>query len=101
MIRNLLIRHIGANPSFLSLEIETLSPEKTISWKEDLQLGKRGTHDPSGGAAAPPAPPARESFFPIFDLRHFGVWAQFWLKKLNAWFRFGGFLSERRPVTKG
>ena len=41
---------MGLDPSFLSLGIETLSPEKTISWKEILQLGKGRRHDLLAGA---------------------------------------------------
>ena len=36
---------MGLNHGFLSLEIETLSPEKTNSWKDILQLGKGRRHD--------------------------------------------------------
>ena len=61
----------GWIPSFLRLEIETLSPEKTISWKDVLQLGKGRRHDPLGGAP-PPRTPSRKI---VFD---------FWLKKFMS-----------------
>ena len=54
---------INLDPILESLEIETLSPEQTTSWKDFLQLGKGRWHDPSGGAAARPNPPARDLFF--------------------------------------
>ena len=89
---------LGLIPSFLGLEIETLGPRGDHFLEgRVVQLGKGGM-DPLGGAAAPPNPPARESFFLILSLRNFGVWAQFWLKKRSVWARLGGFLSERRPV---
>ena len=72
VIRNLLITILGLDPTFLSLEIKTLSPEKTISWKDILQLGKGRRHDPLGGAPPPPNPPVSEDFF------------DFWLKKFRS-----------------
>ena len=54
---------LGLIPSFLGLEIETLSPRGDHFLEGRIvQLGKVGM-DPLAGAAAPPNPPARERFF--------------------------------------
>ena len=53
---------LGLNPRFLGLEIETLSPEKTTSRGESLQLGKGGMDDPSGGLPPPRTPPLAKEF---------------------------------------
>ena len=88
---------LGLIPSFLSLEIETLSPRGDHFLEGRIvQLGKGGM-DPLGGGS-PPEPPCSRKIFLILSLRNFGVWAQFWLKKRSVWARLGGFLSERRPV---
>ena len=64
---------LGLIPSFLGLEIETLSPRGDPFFEGRIvQLGKGGM-DPPGGAAAPPrTPPLAKDFF------------DFWPKKFRS-----------------
>ena len=72
-----------------------LSPPGFVLYVGGLVLSVGGCFSVSRASAAPPrTPPLAKDC----GLRNFGVWAQFWLKKLSVSPRFGGFLSERRPV---
>ena len=81
---------------FLAWKSRPSVPKRRFLGRTCCSLERGGGTTPSGGLR-PSKPPVSEDFL-NFGLRNVGVWARFWLKKLSVWPRFGGFLSERRPV---
>ena len=64
---------------FLGLENETLTSRKDYFLEGYFAAWKGGDGRHLGGAAAPPTPPARESFFFDFWLNKFlSLLARFW-----------------------
>ena len=84
---------------FLAWKSRPTAPNKRFLGRTFCSLERRSGTTCSGGLR-PPLNPSSRKMFLTFGLRHFGVCARCWLKKLSVWPIFGGFLSEWRPVFR-